>query len=49
MLEETLIRENASKKVTARNIPKKSGPPVTLITPVDKSPMQTSAAFDQRL
>ena len=46
MLEETLIRENATKKITKRNIPgNQIAPPVTLITPIDKSPTPTSAAL----
>ena len=50
MLEETLIRENATKKITKRNIPgNQIAPPVTLITPTNKSQTPTSAASDEKV
>ena len=50
MLEETLIRENATKKITKRNIPgNQVGPPVTLINPVDvPTPTSASAVSDEK-
>ena len=46
MLEETLIRENASKKITKRNLGNSSmvTPPVTLVNPVDQSTASNAAA-----
>lgn len=47
MLEETLIRENATKKITKRNIAGNTmGPPVTLVNnSAEKSQTPTSAAL----
>jgi hypothetical protein len=44
MLEETLIRENATKKIQKRNVPNSHGPPVTLVSEKKSTPTAAGEA-----
>ena len=48
-MEETLIRENATKKITKRNIPGNHiGPPVTLVNAPDASTLASNGSDDKK-